>query len=552
MGWLCGLSGLAWAAQRGTCPVCGMNLPCPMNCVGSTTTASGERLMIMAGMPVWFFVVGMALILSVSFISIELLHRRGSTLDSYWRFNLLTLSWLKAWLKQPWSKFSLQLPVFLVFCLIIYAGLFGHAIINIAPILTWTIWWAGLIFLILLLGKAWCVVCPWDFVATIFQQLKPFGVAKEPFTLGMKWPRWLKNIYLAMGLFILLTWFELGFKVTSSPRFTALLGIIMVVLAVAPAMIFGKKPFCKYGCLVGRISGLYAMFSPIEVRSAEPSVCAMCRTKDCYSGNARGNPCPTSLVVSQLKENTYCLLCAECVRSCPHDNVAINVRPFATDLLRFKTARNDEAWLAVILLALTSFHGLTMTSVWDSASGWSVIGFLQTALGLSRLSAFSLGMGLVNGFLILMYALICIITQRVAGNPAVSTKTIFLHYAYSILPIALFYHIAHNGMHFLMEGQLVIPLLSDPLGQGRNYLGTALWQLAPLVSAQGIWVLQVCFVVIGHISGIIIGHHVSRRLYAIPQQAIRSLIPMLIGMVFFSSVSLWLMQLDMKMRSSLM
>ena len=57
----------------------------------------------------------------------------------------------------------LQLP--LVFVFLIYAGIAGDGKVNILPVMTWTVWWAGLIFLVVFLGKAWCFVCPWDFAA---------------------------------------------------------------------------------------------------------------------------------------------------------------------------------------------------------------------------------------------------------------------------------------------------------------------------------------------------------------------------------------------------
>ncbi len=506
----------------------------------------------MSGLPKWLFFTSIALVLMISFILVEWLNRSNRKAKPYPKFNILSIPGVKACVKAPFFKFLFQFPVFLIFCLIIYAGIYGHAVINIAPVLTWTIWWAGLIFLILFFGKAWCFVCPWDFVATLFQYLKPFGVSKKPFTLGYKWPRWLKNIYLAIGLFVLLTWFELGYHVTASPRFTAILAIVIVFLSVIPALIFEKRSFCKYGCLIGRISGLYAMFSPVEVRSADLDVCTKCKTKDCYTGNDKGNACPTSLVIPQIKENTYCILCTECVKSCPHDNVAINVRPFATDLKNFTKVKSDEAILAIILLALTSFHGLTMTPLWDSPTGNSIIHSIRSITGFGPLGAFTLGMFCVNAALGLFYYLIALITQRFVGEPQVSTKKVFLYYAYSLLPIALFYHLAHNAMHVFMEGQVVVPLISDPLGQGNNFFGTAQWYLAPLLSHSSIWYLQVGLVLIGHIFGIIIAHHVSRKLYSDRRAAIRSLVPMLIGMIFYSFLSLWIMHLDMNMRSSLM
>ncbi len=511
-----------------------------------------DGVMMMSGIPSWLFFLGIGFILLVSFMGIERLNHSQKSIKRYWKFNLLRMPFLKVLVKKPYFKFIFQFPVFLIFAFIIYAGIFGHGIINIAPILTWTIWWAGLIFLILFFGKAWCFVCPWDFVATCFQNFKPFGVNNRPFTLGLKWPKALENVFLAMFLFIVLTWFELGYKVTSSPRYTAIMAIAMVFITVMPALIFEKRSFCKHGCLVGRIQGMYSMFAPVEIRADQLSICAKCKTKDCYSGNDKGNACPTSLTLPQLTQSTYCILCTECVRSCPHDNVAINIRPFATDLKRFKTVHLDEGWLALVLLILTSFHGLTMTPLWESKQAVSITSQLQLIFNMGQLGAFTLGMMLFMAGFVFIYYVISLITYYFAKDNSVPFKRVFLYYSYSILPIALFYHLAHNFMHLSMEGQVVIPLLSDPLGNGSNYFGTAMWSLGPLLSSNAVWVVQVFLVLTGHIFGIIIAHYVSRKLYPNERTAMRSLYPTLAGTVFYSFVSLWIMHLDMVMRSSLM
>jgi hypothetical protein len=61
-------------------------------------------------------------------------------------------------------RFALRAITVALFVMIIAAGLFGNQnpALNIAPILTWTVWWGMLIVLILFAGKAWCYVCPWD------------------------------------------------------------------------------------------------------------------------------------------------------------------------------------------------------------------------------------------------------------------------------------------------------------------------------------------------------------------------------------------------------
>ncbi|MBF0473765.1 MAG: hypothetical protein HQK93_08545, partial [Nitrospirae bacterium] len=50
-------------------------------------------------------------------------------------------------------------------------------------------------------------------------------------------------------------------------------------------------------------------------------------------------------------------------------------------------------------------------------------------------------------------------------------------------------------------------------------------------------------------SGIGIAHRISRRLYSDKTKALRSLIPMLMAMICSSFLSLWIMHLDMYMRS---
>lgn len=537
--------------SKARCLVCGME-NCRMGCTARVKIQSGEEAALMAGIPRWLFLAGTGAVLAISFVVIELLNRRARKEKKYWSWNLLSIPIL-AWLfRRSWLKPLAQIPMFLLFGFLIYAGFAGSQEVNLTPVLTWTIWWAGLVFLVLLLGKAWCFVCPWDFAATLAQGIGWLWGSKRPFTLGLKWPRPLRNIYLAIGLFILLTWLELGWQVTASPRATAVLALAMVALSVVPALMFERRSFCRHGCFVGRISGLYAMFSPVELRAGDPAACRSCATRDCYRGNASAPPCPTSLYLPAVQENTYCLLCGYCARSCPERNVAVSLRPFAADLTSFLRPRADEAVLAVVLLSLTTFHGLTMTPIWDAAEGFSVIGWIRERSGAGPLAAFTLGMAAILIAPVLFYWLLCWIIRKVAGDGAVSTRKLFLYFAYSLLPVALFYHLAHNSMHFFMEGQYLLPLVSDPLGGGSDLLGTAASRPGPLLAGNSLWLLQVGFVLTGHIFGLLVAYRAARRLYTEPFKATLALLPMTAGMVLLSWFSLWILHLDMKMRSTLM
>ena len=46
-------------------------------------------------------------------------------------------------------------------------------------------------------------------------------------------------------------------------------------------------------------------------------------------------------------------------------------------------------------------------------------------------------------------------------------------YSFSLVPIAIAYQMAHYYTYLLIQGQMIISLISDPLGWGWNLFGTA-------------------------------------------------------------------------------
>ena len=452
-------------------------------------------------------------------------------------------------------RFYAQLSVVIVFALILVAGLFGdqNPSLNVAPLLTWTIWWCGLVVVILFAGKAWCYVCPWDAIATWMERQRLWRKTDTGLGLALPWPRALRNVWVATVLFVGLTWVELGFGVTMKPRATAYLGLGMLVLAIACAFLFERKSFCRYGCLVGRVSGLYAMFSGIEVRRRDAELCRGCAGRECVTGSETAYACPTFENPSRMAVNTYCIQCTECLQACPHDNLAVNLRPWGADLAVEGTPSADEAYLALLMLAITGFHGLTMTPAWPALLQW-----FEISVGMGPVLAFTAGMTALMGLPLVLYAVLIRISHAVAvgsavdGGRPVSYRDYFIRYAYCVLPIALFYHLAHNLEHLLMEGPKVLRLVSDPLGRGWNLFGTTAWSIPPLASLDTLWILQVLLVGVGHVYSLWAAQKISRRTFADPKAATRSQLPILVGMIAFSVFSLWLLKQPMEMRTSAM
>lgn len=518
-----------------------------------TDDPAGFFMHTMWGIPPWLYYLSIAGILIISFGIIEWREDRSENSavepSSGPRFDLMQIKWFRRFITSGITRFILRTVFVVLFLTIIMAGLFGNQLPskNIAPILTWTVWWCGLVMLIMYAGKAWCYVCPWDAISDWSEGLSLWGNKRAGLSLGIAWPKFMANIWPATILFVGLTWVELGFHVTMNPRVTAWMGLCMLGLAFFSIFIFERKSFCRYGCLIGRISGLYALFAPIEIRSKNKDACRSCATNSCYKGNDQGEPCPTFQHLSTMDQNTYCIACMECAKSCEKKNVAVNLRPWGEDLVSNLRPRSDEAYLALLMLSLTGFHGLTMTPAWGEVINWIEVNFK-----VGETLAFSLGMaGIMIGPPIL-YAVLVAISRWASQADTIGYRDYFIRYAYALLPIALFYHLAHNSEHLLMEGQKAIALISDPMGFEWDLLGTAGLELPPLINLPTLWVVQVFFVMVGHVYSLWAARRAAGFLFPDSRAALRSQVPMLVAMILFSLMSLWLLKQPMEMRTSAM
>ncbi|MCP3676870.1 MAG: 4Fe-4S binding protein, partial [Deltaproteobacteria bacterium] len=387
---------------------------------------------VMAGLspasPLWMGII----LLGAVVITLLMLHRKRGEAQKrdYPRLNLLNIKFIKRVVMARPFQFVLQFPVMVIFIAIIITGLLGnqHPGSNLATVASWTIWWSLIIFIILFFGASWCLICPWSAISDWIERLALWK-RKKGISLGYRWPRTLRSRHPMTLFFIVVTWLELGVFITYNPRLTALFSIGIILFSLVIAMIFARKSFCRYLCFVGGIIGTYANLAPVEIRSKEKAICDACRTKDCIMGNENGYPCPIYEYPGGMKKNINCILCTECLKTCPSQNMTINVRPFFTDLSRGFRGRYDEALLALTLLGLTIYHGFTMLPIWF---GWAVA-TMKTNYPLYIITFTVPLIGFIAVPVVLHY-LTAWFTRLLSGRRDIPVRQIFVHYAYALLP----------------------------------------------------------------------------------------------------------------------
>jgi hypothetical protein len=115
-------------------------------------------------------------------------------------------------------------------------------------------------------------------------------------------------------------------------------------------------------------------------------------------------------------------------------------------------------------------------------------------------------------------------------------------YVHTLVPIAAAYVIAHYFSFLAYNGQAILYLASDPLGEGSDLFGTAGKSIDyGVVTATQIWYVQVGVLVAGHVGGLIACHDRALSLYRNVREATQSQYWLLAVMVAFTTFGLWLL-----------
>ncbi len=392
-----------------------------------------------------------------------------------------------------------------LFLLVLAAGFFGtqDSLENFAPTFVWVIWWVGLAYVAALAGNLWPAVNPWSILFVGLEK----GIARlgthARLGPGLSYPSWL-GVWPAVALFGFFAWFELIPETAQVPGTLATAILVYSGITWLGMAAFGREVWLARGEAFSLAFGVLGRFAPI----GRP-------TRDSPDGRP---------------SHWY-------------------LRPYAGGLITDRPCRLSMTVFVLLMLSTVTFDGFKETPLHASLLEWIASeplfhGLLLKLheLGFDLIVALDTGMLAFSPLLfLLVYLGFCWLAKEVPDSelPVMEIAGLFV---WSLVPIAIAYHLAHYLSYLLLAGQLIVPLASDPLGIGWDIFGTSSYSIEiGIVGAKFVWYSAVIAIVAGHVCAVGVAHFVALRVFESASAALRSQYPFLVLMVAYTMLSLWIL-----------
>ena len=227
-------------------------------------------------------------------------------------------------------------------------------------LLAWCLWWPGLFLSFLFVGRGWCAVCPMGYAGSMAQRW---------ISLEKKVPAWVKGqeVPLLVAGFLLIVWIEEASGMRWHPRDTGYLLLTIGSLAVVCSMIFPRRTWCRHLCPLGGLASVCSTSAMIELRP-RPDICAAkCKGHSCFKGTEAEPGCPMFQHVMFVDTNQHCVLCLNCVRSCPNGSPSLSLRFPGQELWQHETGRPEAGLFVAMLIGL--LPAVALLQHWDDGGG---------------------------------------------------------------------------------------------------------------------------------------------------------------------------------------
>ena len=408
-------------------------------------------------------------------------------------FAALAAGWsrprLRALPERPLFRLPLAVDIVLgtlgvaAFLLVVWAGLTGSSLeqANLAPTAIYVGFWVGLAFVSLVAGDVFRLISPWRAVGRATGWLLGRLNATEPLAYPERLGRWPAALSLAGFAAVELAWGR-----GTDPQVLAILALSYATVQLVGMSVYGAEAWSRNGDGFGVYFSFFARLSAVGRRA---------------------------------------------------DGTLVLRVPFVS-AAGLDVTRGTVATV-VVAIAATTFDGAKEGPLFADIAPRLQDLFVDVGLGKGTALEWAFLVGLVGACVLvaLVFALGILGMPRPADGSARVT-----HFVHALLPIAAAYVVAHYFSLLAFQGQALYSLVSDPLGEGSDWFGTAGRGIDyGVVSTTSIWYLQVLALVAGHIAALALAHERALIVYGSARAATRSQVAMLGVMIAFTCLGLWLL-----------
>jgi len=398
-----------------------------------------------------------------------------------------------------WLVWLLRIGALACLLLAVLAGVIGtkDPDDNLNLTLFWDIFLLGITYLTLLIGDIYMFANPWLMIVELFggskSDSRPPRFSYPP-SFGY-WP--------ALVFYMALVWLEL-FTLPGPLELSYIL-LAYSLITFMGVWLFGKTAWFRHGEVFAVFFRLIGLMAPVAYRKAA-------------------------------------------------DQKAVEVRlrwPFV-GILEERAESISLVIFVLFILAGTTYDGMHQTLFWKGIYWHHILPSLQSMSGAAaRTDRFMeqwyvqfqhLGLVLAPFFYFAIYLAILEIA-RVATKSSIRLRTLALALAFSILPIAFVYNLAHYFTLILVRAPVLPYLLTDPFGFEWNPLNLPHLGDPPVLNMAVVWHAEVALILIGHVISVWLAHRVALRAFPTRREAIISQVPMLLLMLAYTVLGLWVISL---------
>jgi hypothetical protein len=458
---------------------------------------------------------------AVSFLLIAWFMRSATQRHGYRRINLLDYK-LGRILMHPACSFAFQLLGVWLLAMVVATGLFGaqRTMGNFAPVFVWIIWWVGLAYMSASIGNLWVLVNPWRasfaWAEVLYRHLRP----GRELSLHLPYPPAF-GVWPGAILLLAFTWAELVYSGAAVPVNVAIMVLVYSTITWGGMFVFGRERWLRHGEAFSLAFAVLARFAPTELRVSSATPCKNCAF-EC------------------LDQQGECINCNECYEHVDERAREWSLRPYAVGLLRDEIVSTSMIAFVLLMLSTILFDGFMATAPWTELA-MDLYPVLPN-LGGNRLTLIRT-FGLIASWVLflIVYGGVCWLISASSGRQLSAWQSAVC-FIYTLVPIAIAYHLAHYLTYLLVQGQFIIPLLSDPFGYGWDLIGTRdyLPDIA-IVGARFTWYASVMVIVSGHIIAVYLAHVKAVQRIPDARAARRSQYPMTVLMVIYTFCGLWVL-----------